>query len=173
MKRSLLLLFAMAACTTQNNRAPDLLSLQHQAKSVCEVMASPNIYLGSRILIRGIYWQDPHNRRLIDGACPQWGIIVRESYKLRADHRATKIIKRAYKKYPTVRAPVVYSGVFASRQTDLGCSLPGCYEYRLEDAQLLSAFPPIAESGPTDRSGKGIPAAIPQFWGHQFWGHNT
>jgi hypothetical protein len=144
MKRVMLLLFLLLACAAPQEPELKYLSVQAGAKTVCEVLADPNSYVGQGIVVKGVYFSTPHQRLLVDDDCPEGDFAVRESLDLDNDPEAEAIVDRFGRKHPTVRIPVVYSGIFKARAMLEGCSLPGCYDYSLEESQLLAAFPRIA-----------------------------
>jgi hypothetical protein len=114
--------------------------MQIGAKSVCEVMAGPNSYASRRIVIKGIYFQEPHQRLLYDEDCPQWDFSVSHSSE-GGSRRAEAVVERFRKKHPTVRIPVVYSGIVTANVVVSGCTRPDCYRYSLEESKLLAASP--------------------------------
>ena len=131
----------LSSCAGQGERPEEFSSLQARAKSVCEVLADPATYVGQRIMIHGVYWAEPHRRVLYDDRCPDSDLRVKHALHADGDPRAAAIIVRFRKKHPTVRVPVVYSAVVASRVVIAGCTRPNCYEYLLEEALLLGAAP--------------------------------
>ena len=130
----------MAGCA-YNGDAEKPPSLKVQAKSICEVMSSPTLYLGKRILIRGVYFSEPHQRLIYDDTCPQHVLRVSHSLKVKGSSRARSIVERYRKIHATVDIPVIYSGVLTDSIVIAGCKDPGCVRYSLEDSELLAAFP--------------------------------
>ena len=128
MKPLLIVPILVSGCASIEARDHRFSSLQAEAKSVCEVLAEPNSYVGQRIMIRGIYWAEPHRRALYDDRCPDSDLRVKHALHHDGDPRAEAIINRFRKKHPTVRVPVVYSAVLASRVIIAGCTKPNCYE---------------------------------------------
>lgn len=140
MRGALLLSAFAASCASAGGGELDFSSAQAGAKSICEVMADPSSHAGRRIVLKGIYFQEPHQRLLYDEACPQWDFRVSHASEGGAP-RAEAIVRRFRKKHPTVRIPVVYSGIVTANVVVLGCAAPGCVRYSLEDSKLLAASP--------------------------------
>lgn len=141
MKYILLLSMAVAGCAANRERPKEFASLQAGAKSVCEVTGDPGSYLGRRILVQGIYFATPHERMLHDPRCPDSGFRVSHALEVDGDRRAEAMVERFRKVHPTVRIPVVYSGIFRGSSIIHGCTTPSCYRYSLEEARLLAASP--------------------------------
>jgi hypothetical protein len=141
MKGFALLFFMVSGCAMHTEKETSFLSLQAQAKSICEIMENPPLYAGRRLVIKGIYFVEPHQRMLYDEDCPDVGLRVSHSSKLRGDAKARAIIEKFRKKHPTVRVPVIYSGILSGRQVVQGCSQTSCYSYWVQDAELLAASP--------------------------------
>jgi len=144
MKRAIPIFLLVTGCAGQAGRAPDFSSLQAGAKSVCELMADPTPYVGQRIVLEGVYFATPHERLLVDRDrdCPN--LPVRHSIQVDGNREAEAIVDRFRKKHPTVRIPVVYSGILTARSIVQGCAEPSCRAYALEESQLLAAFPRTA-----------------------------
>lgn len=141
MKYLALMSIVLSGCAERGERPEEFSSLQARAKSVCEVLANPGLYVGQRIMIQGIYWAEPHRRVLYEDRCPDSDLRVKHALHADGDRRAEAVIARFRKKHPTVRVPVVYSAVLVSRVIIAGCTRPNCYEYSLEEALLLGASP--------------------------------
>jgi len=130
----------IAGCAASGERPNEFASVQAGAKSVCEVTGDPGSYLGRRILVQGIHFETPHERMLHDPKCPDSGFRVSLA-PADGDRRAEAIVKRFRKQHPTVRIPVVYSGIFSGSSIIQGCTTPSCYVYSLEESRLLAASP--------------------------------
>jgi hypothetical protein len=131
----------LSACAAPGQPSPRFSSLQLEAKTLCEVMDDPSRYAGRRVVMKGLYLQDPHHRRLYDAHCPEWDFSVSESFDVAGDPAAERLVKRGAKKDPTVSIPVVYVGTFTMGPFLIGCSERDCFHYSLEDSQLLAASP--------------------------------
>lgn len=138
---SVLLSIILMGCGSSQQPPRRFSSLQFAAKPFCEVMINPRPYVGRRILIKGIYVREPHQRILYDSACPQWEFRVSHSLKIDSNRAAERMVERAAKKDPTVSIPVVYYGTMTADLIISGCAKPSCYRYSLQDAQLLAASP--------------------------------
>jgi hypothetical protein len=141
MRLILVLAATVAGCASQDYGSVRFLSTQEEASTICEVMTDWRSYVGMRIIIRGVYFQEPHQRLLVDDDCPQWQLRVSHSEQIRSESRAVAIIKMFSKKDSTVRVPVIYSAVFTARPIIADCANPSCYIYTLENSQLLAAYP--------------------------------
>ena len=141
MKYILILCMAVAGCAMTGERREKFASLQARAKSVCEVMADPNSRIGQHILVHGIFFSEPNRRVLYDERCPGSTFKVSHAMAVDGDPRAEAIVERFRKLHPTVRIPVVYSGIFRGRSIIQGCTTPSCSRYSLEEARLLAASP--------------------------------
>lgn len=141
MKPVVLLLAVVSGCAAHDGQEDVFLSLQANARTVCEVMADPNLYIDRRIIIKGTYFAEPHQRLLIDKTCPESSLRVSHSLRVKGNPKAKAIVEKFRKKHATVRVPVVYSATLTGRAVEIGCTEPSCYDYRLQDAQLLAAFP--------------------------------
>jgi len=116
-------------------------SLRQEAKTLCEVMADPHAYEGRRIMMKGLYVQEVHQRVLYDAGCPKWEFRVGHSLTAKEDRAAARMIDHAAKKDISVSIPVIYAGIFTVKPFIIGCSDRDCYHYSLEEAQLLAASP--------------------------------
>jgi hypothetical protein len=141
MKRALIACLFAASCAAQGERPDEFQPLQARAKSVCEVLADPQAYVGRRITITGIYFAEPHQRLLVDDDCPDGSLPTSHS-KADGNPRAERLVERYRKRHATVRIPVVYSAILTGKSIIAGCSSPSCYRYALEEARLLAAAPP-------------------------------
>jgi hypothetical protein len=103
-------------------------------------MADPNAHIGRHILIHGIFFLEPNRRVLYDHRWPGPALKVSHG-PVDGDRRAEAIVERFRKLHPTVRIPVVYSGIFTGQSIIEGCSTPSCSRYRLEQGRLLAASP--------------------------------
>lgn len=112
-----------------------------EAKTVCEITSNPAIYLGRRLIIKGVLFEEPHERLLYDESCRELDLSVSHSLRLNGNQRAKTIVKKFRKKHPTVRVPVVYSGIVTVNVVIRGCTKSSCYRYSLEESQLLAASP--------------------------------
>jgi hypothetical protein len=139
MTRSVLSFALLFGCSMVDERTHEFVLLEAKATSVCEIMAHPQMYLGRRVLAHGVYFQSPHQRYLIEKSCPQSEISVSESSTLHNSRMAMRILKQAEAENRTVNIPVIYSGIFRSDVVIAGCADPRCYNYSLQDAQLLAA----------------------------------
>ncbi|HET9641208.1 MAG TPA: hypothetical protein VFP12_18610 [Allosphingosinicella sp.] len=144
MKRAVLVFVLVSGCAAPDSGGERFRALQAAAKSVCELMADPLPYVGRRLTLKGIYFATPHERLLVDRDCPQSDLRVSHSLQIDGSPEAEAIVDRYRKKHPTVRIPVVYSGIFTAHAVIRGCTEPGCYRFSLEESQLLAAFPRIA-----------------------------
>jgi hypothetical protein len=142
MIRAILLVFLISGCSAYNADSPGFLVLRESSKSVCEVMNEPGRYVGRRILIRGIYFREPHRRLIYDDNCPKLDLSVSRSARESGNRIAERLVRRSFKIKPTGMIPVVYSAVLTSKVIDSRCSKPSCHEYSLQDARLLAAYPP-------------------------------
>jgi hypothetical protein len=106
------------------------------------VKADPASYVGERIVIRGTYVEQPHERLLLDGACPGWNLRVSHSLQSAGNRKAVAMVRRLVKANPIARIQVVYSGVVKANVLIAGCTKPTCFRYSLEESQLLAASPP-------------------------------
>jgi hypothetical protein len=141
MKSLLAALILVSACAAPDSSRQKFSSLQLEAKSLCEVMKDPSGYAGQRIVVKGIYGRQPHQRVLYDPSCGEWIVAVSHSLTAEGDAGAKRIVDRAAKKDPRGRIPVVYVGTFTMSHFLLACTERDCYNYSLEDAQLLAASP--------------------------------
>lgn len=141
MRLILVLAATVAGCASQDYESSKFLPMKEKATTICEVMTDWSSYIGKRIIIRGVYFQEPHQRLLVDDDCPQWQLRVSHSEQLRSESRAVDIIKMFSRKDSTVKVPVIYSAVFAANPIIVDCVNPSCYRYALEDSQLLAAYP--------------------------------
>jgi hypothetical protein len=140
--RSLVVACILAsACSAERAPPQKFASLQLEAKTLCEVMADPGRYAGRRIMMKGLYVQELHQRVLYDANCREWDFRVSHSLALASDAAAKNRVKQAAKKDPTVSIPVVYIGTFTMSHFLLDCTDRDCYRYSLEEAQLLAAAP--------------------------------
>jgi hypothetical protein len=139
MRGVVLILILAASCATRQAPRREFVSVQAQAVSVCEVMADPNSYVGRRIVIKGIYFAEPHQRLLFNDSCPTSALRVVHSLRSDGDPRAEAIVNKARKRHRTVNIPVVYSGIFTANVFIQGCIKPSCFRYSLEESQLLAA----------------------------------
>jgi hypothetical protein len=128
-------------CSAHNESLQRFSSLQIEAKTLCEVMADPSRYAGRRVIMKGIYVQEPHQRVLYDPNCQEWDFRVSESTTADGAAAAKRIVRKAAKKDPTVSIPVVYDGTFTVSHFLLDCSERNCFRYSLTDARLLAASP--------------------------------
>jgi hypothetical protein len=144
MKRAALVFVFVAGCAAPGSGGERFRSLEAAAKSVCELMADPIPYVGQRVTLKGIYFATPHERLLVDRDCPQWDLRVSHSLQIDGRPEAEAIVDRYRKRHPTVRIPVVYSGIVTAHAVIQNCTKPGCHSYSLEESQLLAAFPRIA-----------------------------
>lgn len=110
---------------------PDL----EQVRSICEVVASPSAYLGSHILLRGVYFSDPHHRFIKDKNCSRSEIAVQLS---EYDPREDRIIEAVRATKGIAEFSVVYGGILSGDEMIAGCAKPDCVMYTLKDARLLS-----------------------------------
>src|SRR3954468_13760546 len=106
-------------------------SLQLEAQTLCEVMEDPSRYAGRRIVMKGIYVQELHQRVLYDPNCREWDFRVSHSLTADSDRAAERMVKQAAKKDPTVSIPVVYYGIFTVSHFLLDCTERDCYHYSL------------------------------------------
>jgi hypothetical protein len=141
MKVFMLALVFVSGCAAHSGKMDQFLALRTRAKSLCEVMADPSLYVGQHITIKGTYFQTPHERLLVDSECSQREVRVVHSYQIKSDPIALRIIKRFSKKDQTVRIPVIYYGIFTANAVIYACEKPSCFKYSLEESQLLAAFP--------------------------------
>lgn len=141
MKGVVLIAALVSGCAVHHEPSRKFASLQLEAKSLCEVMANPRLYVKQRVMIKGIYVREPHQRVLYDADCPQWDFRVSHAFTVDGDPTAERLIKRAAKQDPTVSIPVIYYGTLAARVVIVGCTEPSCHSYSLQDAQLLAASP--------------------------------
>lgn len=140
--KSVLPIFALVCgCAVHEAQGHKFSSLQSVAKSVCDVMTEPDPYLGQRIIIKGLYAQGPHRRLLHDRNCPEWDFSVSLSLRTEGDRTAERLVRKSFKKDPTVSVPVIFSGILATRVVMSGCTKSSCHEYSLQNAQLLAASP--------------------------------
>lgn len=137
MKPVLLIFVLLAGCAAGEAKGLKFSSFQSVAKSVCEVMANPDPYLGQRIIIKGLFAQGPHRRLLHDRECPEWDLSVSLSDRVEGDPMVERLVRRSFQKNATVSVPVILSGTLAARVVMSGCKKPSCYEYSLEESQLL------------------------------------
>jgi hypothetical protein len=144
MRVAVLVVALVCGCATDGERARKFEAVQTAAKTLCEVMADPDPFVGRRIVIKGIYFATPHERLLIDRACPQWDLRVSHAHEVDGDPGAEALVDRFRKKHPTVRIPVVYSGIVRAQDVFHGCTSPSCRRYSLEESWLLAAFPKTA-----------------------------
>jgi len=143
--RVAVLAFALVCgCATNGERRREFESVQAGAKTLCEVMVDPDSFVGRRIVIKGIYFATPHERLLIDRACPQWDLRVSHALDVDGDPGAEALVDRFRRKHSTVRIPVVYSGIVRAQDVIYGCTSPSCRAYSLEESWLLAAFPKTA-----------------------------
>jgi hypothetical protein len=131
----------ISGCSGHNESLQRFSSLQLQAKTLCEVMEDPGRYAGRRVVMKGMYVQEPHQRVLYDPNCREWDFRVSESMTVGGDAAAKRMVKEAARKDPTVSIPVVYDGTFTMSHFLLDCSERNCYRYSLTDARLLAASP--------------------------------
>lgn len=139
MKRAIFIVFFISGCAVHGKRGQEFASLQSDAKSICEVMADPGAYAGRRIVIKGTYFREPHRRLIYDENCPDFDLGVSHSSRLEGDPAAERRVRRSLRAKPTGKIPVVYSAVLTPKALVGGCAEPSCYEYSLQEAQLLAA----------------------------------
>jgi hypothetical protein len=138
-----LIFLLVSACAAHGGGAREFRALQPGAKSVCEVMADPDAYVGRRIVVTGIYFATPHERLLVGRGCDA-SFRVSEAMEIDGNPGAEAIVARFRRRHQTVRIPVVYSGDFTAHDVIFGCTKPSCRRYALEESQLLAAYPRIA-----------------------------
>jgi hypothetical protein len=141
MNRAILILILISGCSLHGEGRHQYSSMQHVAKSICEVMDDPSQYVGHRIIIKGTYFREPHRRLIYDDNCPEVGLSVSHSSNIDGDRTAARIVRRSFKTRPTGMVPVVYSAVLMAKILVSNCIKPSCYEYSLKEAQLLAASP--------------------------------
>jgi hypothetical protein len=141
-KRAIFIVCLISGCALQGKREQEFASLQKGAKSICEVMADPNAYAGRRIVIKGTYFQEPHRRVIYDENCPDFDLSINHSSQLEGNPAAERRLRRSFKARLTGVIPVVYSAVLTPKALVLGCGEPSCFEYSLQEAQLLTASTP-------------------------------
>jgi hypothetical protein len=117
-----------SSCTTNGQREREFQSLEAQARSMCEIMAEPIRYVGQKVMVRGSFWQSPHQRTLFDSDCPEKELPV----SLAAYVKGTT---------PAQKTRVIYSGIFTRQSVPPGAILAGCCEYWLRDSDLLATSP--------------------------------
>ncbi|HEU0097840.1 MAG TPA: hypothetical protein VFQ67_03605 [Allosphingosinicella sp.] len=144
MRVALIAAVLVSGCAADGGRIREFESVQAAAKTVCEVMADPDSLVGRRIVVEGIYFATPHERLLVGRGCGQWSLRVSQSLDLDGDPRAEAVVDRFRRKHPTVRIPVVYSGIVTAHSVIHDCAEPRCRTYSLEESRLLAAFPRIA-----------------------------
>ena len=141
MKRAPIIWIFLSGCVAHEQPSPRFSSLELEAKTLCEVMESPSVYAGRRVVMKGVYVEDAHHRTLYDPHCSEWDFSVSESFTLEGDRTAERLVKQARRKRAVVDIPVVYVGTFTVSPFLIGCSERNCQHYSLEDAQLLAASP--------------------------------
>ena len=129
----------ISGCSAHDKSLERFSSLQLEAKTLCEVMEDPGRYAGRRVVMKGIYVQELHQRVLYDPNCREWDFRVSESLTAANDAAAARMVRQAAKTDPTVSIPVVYEGTFTMSHFLLDCTERNCYRYSLTDARLLAA----------------------------------
>lgn len=140
-RSTLLVALLVAACAANDRPTARFSALQLEAKTLCELMEDPDRYAGQRVVMKGRYVQEVHQRVLYDAHCPDWEFRVSHALAVKSDRAAARMVEQAAKKKPIVDIPVVYVGTFTVKPFIVGCSARNCQHYSLEDAQLLAASP--------------------------------
>jgi hypothetical protein len=145
MKHVLLILFTLSGCVAKTHDF-HLSAMPTDAKSICELIDSREIYVGRRVVIAATFGEGPHQRFLYDDGCSNWLVGVSNSSR-RGNLAAIRLVKKSFEESPTAGIPVIYSGVLESHIVISGCSKPTCYSYSLVDGELLAAFPRLQHTG--------------------------
>jgi len=129
--------FVLASCAGVPVADGSFPSVYAAAVPVCDLRLRPEAFVGRRVAVRGLYALTPHQRVLTDNACPTEEVEIelgeRSGY-LRKDEQMSQLFRKA----GSIGVRAVYSGLVKSRQSIVGCQVPGCSVYSLVDAKLES-----------------------------------
>lgn len=132
------IVLAAAACVGPTSAPHSMARWLATAESICDLMSAPENRVGALLLITGLYVATPHGGQIYGRECPDRPLQLRGSVQLRSDPQAEAVLSEALRKRSSARVPVVYRGVLMARQF-VSCPERACFEYSLEQAQLLHA----------------------------------
>lgn len=121
-------ILVIAGCAApRSGQGHEFRDRRDRSKTICEIMAKPDLYAGRRLLVRGTYSLTPHQRVLADRNCRQWevALLLRKSEKGRE---------------PANHDRVIYSGIFTSSRNLTPCEGPECFRYSLRDSRLVGRY---------------------------------
>lgn len=137
MKRVLFIFIMVSSCVSGEYESYETVSIKNEVRSVCEVMDDPSLYLGRYILIKGVYYQDDHQRLLYDNNCSEWELSI--VHRIDNFNNINKdLLERIFRNNPRARIPVVYSGTIESIASIHGCNAKNCKKYSIRDANVLA-----------------------------------
>jgi hypothetical protein len=119
------------------------------AINICSVIATPDKYDGTEIVVKGLYRVVIHGAVLTGSACSETYASVREASNYKADVHASSIVKRLLKKDKSQPIAVVVRGTFRVAQKGQCFGGDLCARYQVEIADLISAEP-APPGSPTD-----------------------
>ncbi len=125
---------ALASCASTPVPNPGFSSASAEASQLCDLISRPERFVESRVTVRGLYWSDPHGRRLLDTSCHGELEIHLADLEgaLERDRKMIRLVQRT----GNVGVQAVYSGALRSSQIVGGCAEPKCFSYTLVDAKL-------------------------------------
>lgn len=127
-----------AACVGPTSAPNSTVRWLANAESICDVMSAPEGRVGTLLLITGLYVATPHGGQIYGRECPDRPLQLRGSVQVRSDPLAEAVLSKALRKQSSARVPVIYRGVLMARQF-VSCPERACFEYSVEQAQLLHA----------------------------------
>lgn len=129
----LLLLLLLCSCASQGVMEGQASLAAQPAVPLCELLAHPRQFVGSRISVEGLYGYTPHERILHDPSCKSYLAIqlAGDDGSVRMDRRLERLSKRNRN---GVKA--VYRGLVGADSVIAGCSEDYCFRYKMTEARL-------------------------------------
>lgn len=138
MNPRLTILVVLCGCTVRAEEVGSPSITEFKSETICHLIDNLDNYVGERVVVRGELGRVPHGMLLYDNSCPEWTLDVKGSAVIGDNREAAHIVNRHFKKTPTTSVTVTYTGVLTAKIVMTGCNRPSCYNYTLEEAQLLA-----------------------------------
>jgi hypothetical protein len=131
------ILASFQSSTAQKSACPALT----QAVSICVVAADAARYDGKEVIVHGAYRMEIHGSVLMEDACPEAKVNLKEAPDYKADKRAQRNLRELTKKNQSQPVWVVLRGTFhAAREGQ--CFGQNCEPYQIDSHELLCAERP-------------------------------
>ena len=111
-----------------------------QPLDFCDLIAHAKEYDGKSVYVRGLWRSTPHGSTLMGGNCSE-AASLKQASDYRADHRASKALRKLTRKDQFATVAVVFRGLFKSARREQ-CFSEMCTGYEIETDELVSAQEP-------------------------------